>query len=121
MGDAAEFMAKVTIPIHTREFCAKLDTDVGDRDTVVCAGGNGKNACRYDSGSPLIDQATGQVIGITSWGIRDENAELCGQAPMLYTRVGRYISFIHENMGGSPVDPKPEPTSTPTPDKGQKL
>ncbi|EFY84784.1 hypothetical protein J3459_018329 [Metarhizium acridum] len=127
MGDAAETMAKVVIPIHAREVCAKLDKDEGDRDTFVCAGGNGKNACRYDSGSPLIDQETGQVIGVTSWGIRDENYELCGQASMLYTRVGRYISFINENMGDSAVNPKPEPaattkadepSSTPMPDKG---
>ncbi|EFZ01969.1 peptidase S1 domain protein [Metarhizium robertsii] len=106
LGEAAEFMANVTIPIHAREVCAKMDADVGDRDTVICAGGKGKNACIYDGGSPLIDEKTKRVIGVTSWGIRDENGDFCGQAPMLFTRVGRYISFIHENMGGSPVDAK---------------
>ncbi|KJK76484.1 hypothetical protein H634G_08072 [Metarhizium anisopliae BRIP 53293] len=106
LGEAAEFMANVTIPVHAREVCAKMDADVGDRDTVVCAGGKGKNACIYDGGSPLIDEKTKRVIGVTSWGIRDENGDFCGQAPMLFTRVGRYISFIHENMGGSPVDAK---------------
>ncbi|OAA37904.1 Trypsin- protease [Metarhizium rileyi] len=55
-GDAAELLAKVTIPIHARELCTKLDKDVGNRETLVCAGGNGKNACRYDSGGPLIDE-----------------------------------------------------------------
>ncbi len=107
-------MAKVNISVHAREVCAKLDPDVKDRDTVLCAGGDGKNGCKYDSGGPLIDQATGQVIGISSWTIADEEGLMCNKAPMVFTRVGSYISFIEEGLKAKPDSTPAMPTTTPT-------
>ncbi|KAK8912228.1 Trypsin [Metarhizium anisopliae] len=54
-------------------------------DTKVCAGGTNGDTGRGDSGGPLIDQETGQLIGITSFGPR-------------YTKVGSYIPFIIDGV-----------------------
>lgn len=84
----------------------KLDPTAGGRDSVVCVGGDGKNVCKFDSGGPLIDQKTGQLIGIASWVIPGPEWEpgraiQCNQAPSVFTRVGSYIPFITENLGAS--------------------
>lgn len=95
-------LSKVAIPIHAREKCANLMPGAGGRDTVVCAGGDGKNICRNDSGGPLIDQVTGQVIAVVSWVIPDARQIVCGSAPAVYTRVGSYIPWIEENLRPKP-------------------
>ncbi|PMB70947.1 Trypsin [Beauveria bassiana] len=64
-GDVAEEnLAKVTLPVHAREVCDKLEPSVKGRDTVLCIGGNGKSACRYDSGGGFFDDTTSQVVGV---------------------------------------------------------
>ena len=85
---------------------------------TICAGAKGKDACHGDSGGPLIDQETGQLIGIVSRG-------LCTNPPTVYTRVGSYIPWIKDHLGGVGSGPKPiSPTSTvlpkSTPTPGQK-
>ncbi|KJZ76103.1 hypothetical protein HIM_04559 [Hirsutella minnesotensis 3608] len=92
-------LLKAVIPVHTRETCSKLDPEMASMDKVVCAGGQGKGTCRGDSGGPLIDEKTGQVIGVTSWGVRDKEQYLCRDAPTVFTRVGSYIPFIAANQG----------------------
>lgn len=62
----------------------------------VCAGGDGKDTCKGDSGGPLIDQETGHIIGITS---RSSWPCGCGRHPGLYGRVSSYIDFIQKNLG----------------------
>ncbi|KAK2598190.1 hypothetical protein QQS21_005667 [Conoideocrella luteorostrata] len=112
---SVETLNKVTIPVHAREDCAKLRKELVGIDTLVCAGGAGKNVCKGDSGGPLIDQDTKQVIGIASFAIKDTADNYCGQAPSVYTRVGSYISFIQENLAQpksqspskSSADPRP--------------
>lgn len=109
-GDAAERMARVTLPIHDRSVCDKLDAGVQGRQTLVCAGGDGKNACRYDSGSPLMEQDTGLVVGVASWGIPDAEKLMCSNAPMLYTRVSSYLGFINQHLeGGAAAAPPATP------------
>lgn len=98
----AKKLSKVDLWIHAREDCAKYE-GVGDRDTIVCAGGEGKNVCRADSGGPLFDQKTGLLIGVTSWSIQ-ANKEFCNKAPALFSRVSSYIDFINENLGGPDSD-----------------
>ena len=67
-------------------------------DTMLCAGAllGGKDACKRDSGGPLV-QVTGgggarSLVGVVSWG------QGCGQAmyPGVYTRVTSYIQWIEE-------------------------
>lgn len=81
-------LRQVYVPIQARDRCK----DAGE--TMVCAGGDGKDTCTGDSGGPLIDRETGQVVGIVSSGVG------CGGTG-LYTRVASYISFINENLGDS--------------------
>lgn len=92
-------LLKVTIPVHTREYCSKLAKGAAGRDTIICAGGNGKGVCKHDSGGPLIDPETKQVIGVSSWVIRDKEALFCNNAPAVFTRVGSYVRWIQENSG----------------------
>ncbi|EJP64420.1 trypsin-like protease 1 [Beauveria bassiana ARSEF 2860] len=72
-------------------------------DTIVCAGGNGKNTCSGDSGGPLVLQETQEVIGITSESLTDDNGESCNGAPSKYTRVGSYIAWISAARNAGPT------------------
>ncbi|EFZ03846.2 chymotrypsin B1 [Metarhizium robertsii ARSEF 23] len=96
----AKKLSKIVLTIRAREDCAKYDDGVGDRDTIICAGGIGKNLCLGDSGSPLFDQETGQLLGVMSRGI-EVSGSYCYFAPDVFSRVGSYISFINENLENS--------------------
>ncbi|VEN57704.1 unnamed protein product [Callosobruchus maculatus] len=55
---------------------------------IICTSSKGgKDACRGDSGGPLI--CRGVQYGIISFGI------LCGEYPGVQTRVDTYLDFIH--------------------------
>ena len=63
-------------------------------DTQVCAGQEGKDACRGDSGGPMMLQdQTGRmsIFGVTSFGPTP-----CGNSklPGVFTRVDKYLSWI---------------------------
>ncbi|KJK77159.1 hypothetical protein H634G_07580 [Metarhizium anisopliae BRIP 53293] len=91
-GPMPDKLRQVYVPIRARESCKDAT------EAMVCAGGDGKDTCTGDSGGPLIDRETGQVVGIVSSGVG------CGGTG-LYTRVASYISFINENLGdkGTPT------------------
>ncbi|KAF1738173.1 Mite allergen Der p 3 [Beauveria bassiana] len=96
---AHDKLSKVDILVHTRQDCVNLMQAAVARDTIVCAGGGGKNICDRDSGGPLIDQKTGQLIGVTSFVAGTAEEGEC-TLPAVYTRVGSYIDFIGENLEG---------------------
>ncbi|OAR01253.1 hypothetical protein LLEC1_06751 [Akanthomyces lecanii] len=101
-----DMLNKVAISILARDYCRSLAPEVGDRDTVVCTDSKHGNACVYDSGGPLVDKQTREVIGVASFslpekGLDEQEAKKCGDAPMMYTRVASYLSFIHENLGAA--------------------
>ncbi|KAM3438900.1 hypothetical protein MY4824_002970 [Beauveria thailandica] len=121
-------LSKVVLPIRPRQDCWNRVLDAGQTgaDTIVCAGGNGKNPCRNDSGGPLISKK-GQVIGIASFVIEDEGGNWCNLEPSVFTRVSSYLAWINENIEKEPfVSPSTEeqpsvavptptiPTSVPT-------
>lgn len=111
-GIGADRLSKVVIPIRARQHCSNLNPRAGV-DTIVCAGGDGKNVCKGDSGGPLIDRETGQLIGVASFVIKDATEKhfyYCNLSPSVYTRVSRYITFINENLGESGYT-IPEPLS----------
>ncbi|OAA63216.1 trypsin-related protease [Cordyceps fumosorosea ARSEF 2679] len=102
-----ENLSKITIPIHARE------------------SGSGKSPCKFDSGSGLIDQKTGQVIGVASFVIKDKNSYYCDQAPTVFTRVGSYMSFIKQHLEGADAaaakpDPVPATNTTKTEYQGPR-
>ncbi|KAM3531937.1 hypothetical protein MY4038_004286 [Beauveria bassiana] len=125
-GDVAEEnLAKVTLPVHAREVCDKLEPSVKGRDTVLCIGGNGKSACRYSSGGGFFDDTTSQVVGVASWVIVDKERLMCHNAPMIYTRVDSYVSFIKQHLEGADAAANPDPAPAPaqnttTPDQGPR-
>lgn len=94
-GDISDILLKVAMPI------LDIDSDsctVGPAvqlpDTKVCAGDGRGDTGKGDSGGPLIDQETGQLIGIVSLGPR-------------YTKISSYIPFINDiNNGINGVDPR---------------
>ena len=63
----------------------------------LCAGEDGKDACRGDSGGPLI-RTYGEpvLVGIVSWG------KGCGRSgePGFYVRVDQYLDWIKKSMTG---------------------
>ncbi|KID79444.1 Trypsin [Metarhizium brunneum] len=61
-------------------------------DTKVCAGYAGKDTSVGDSGGPLFDYNTTELIGVTSFG---------GLSPLggFYTKISRYMTWINENLG----------------------
>ncbi|KAM3513985.1 hypothetical protein MY11210_002417 [Beauveria gryllotalpidicola] len=105
---SSDKLSKVVLPIRPRQDCWNRILDVGKTgaDTIVCAGGNGKNVCREDSGGPLIDQK-GQVIGIASTVIKDEGGNFCNLEPSLFTRVSSYLAWINENIEKEPSSSGP--------------
>ncbi|KID86959.1 trypsin-like protease [Metarhizium guizhouense ARSEF 977] len=123
-------LSKVPLRIRPRQDCWNRLLDAGETgaETIVCAGGNGRNVCKNDSGGPLVGQK-GHVVGIASSVIKDEGGNYCNLEPSVFTRVGSYIAWINENLETEPpastgeqtdVDvafpspTRPVPTSVPT-------
>lgn len=67
-------------------------------ETVGCFGGESKSlqegfTCDGDSGSPILNKATGEIIGIASF-----TSDLCGTLPNYFTRVSKYINWIRDEV-----------------------
>jgi hypothetical protein len=82
-------------------------------DTMLCAGNTSPNrdSCNGDSGGPLLDKATGKMVGIISFG------KGCGDPdfPGVYTRISTYTSWIHDRiceLSAVPPADCPAPKST---------
>lgn len=93
---------KVSVPIVGRETCdAQYSKDGGSgiTDTMICAGAEegGKDACQMDSGGPLVDDKTGDLVGVVSWGNGCAKAGYAG----VYARVGKFIPWIADNLSTS--------------------
>jgi trypsin len=61
---------------------------------MLCAGRSGKDSCFGDSGGPLIDIKSGDLVGITSWGVGCALTEY----PGAYTRISAYNSWLKDNI-----------------------
>jgi len=97
-GPTSAVLRQVTVPVWDQVQCAASYTqaDAGRRitDSMVCAGGEGKDSCQGDSGSPLLAGTSGSSqVGIVSFGVG------CGRKdfPGVYTRVDRYLEWIKSN------------------------
>lgn len=90
---------KVSIPVIDRQTCSDLykgHVDLNVTDNMICTGlkEGGKSACYGDSGGPVVDAATGILIGIVSWG----NGCARPDGPSVHTRVANYVDFIKKYM-----------------------
>ncbi|RWS11157.1 serine proteinase stubble-like protein [Dinothrombium tinctorium] len=103
-AEHATILQKVTLPIVSNEICTQWYHYKGKTIVVssrqFCAGfeDGGKDACRGDSGGPMLMKNsttnTYSVIGIVSAGIGCALPQL----PGLYTRVNAYTDWITDRI-----------------------
>jgi len=83
------------ISIVDWEACRQIYGEEAVQEGMLCAGGDGKDACQGDGGGPLTCGAESRTLcGIVSWGLG------CGLVgyPGIYTDVARYTEWINSNM-----------------------
>ncbi|KYQ53176.1 Serine proteinase stubble [Trachymyrmex zeteki] len=88
---------EVQVPIHSLTQCRKMKYRANRiTENMICAGRSNQDSCQGDSGGPLLVQEADklEIAGIVSWGVG------CGRPgyPGVYTRVTRYLKWIHTNM-----------------------
>ena len=108
-------LQQATVPIVSNAVCnAPQSYDGTILDTMLCAGfpQGGVDACKADSGGPLIvSSGTGFALaGITSFGIGCAQPNFYG----VYTRVSSFAGFVQSVIGSAP-SPTPAPPSPPPP------
>jgi len=102
-GRNSNVKLKLQIPVTSESKCndafSLLNVRIGS--THICAGGeSGKDSCTGDSGGPLMrtlptDETRWMLEGVVSFGYNQ-----CGTAgyPGVYTRISKYVSWIHRNV-----------------------
>ncbi|XP_069983005.1 CLIP domain-containing serine protease HP8 [Penaeus vannamei] len=94
-----DVLQQVQLPIQELNYCDRLRRGYPDSRMTLCAGGEGRDTCRGDSGGPLtLDNQFGTrsfIVGVTSLGPRS-----CGSTNTqgLYTNVAFYLPWILRNM-----------------------
>lgn len=95
IAERPEVLQAAQIPVWENQDCqekySKIKRGIQISQRQICAGGrNGVDSCYSDSGSPLIDTKSGELIGIVSNGIG------CGRdgIPGIYIRISKFIEWI---------------------------
>nr|ABG67960.1 prophenoloxidase activating enzyme III [Callinectes sapidus] len=92
-------LQQVLLPIHEGDFCRRLKNGYPNNRSTLCAGGEGKDTCKGDSGGPLMlgnrFETKRFVVGITSLG-----PTVCGRqsTQALYTNVHFYVPWILQTL-----------------------
>jgi trypsin len=98
-GRASDVLRQVSLPVISKAKCTSYDQYQNVTDNQICAAKAGKDSCQGDSGGPLFQTISGRKVqvGLVSWGIG------CAQPnePGVYTRLGRYLGWMHENSAGA--------------------
>lgn len=94
-------LREVSVRVLHNEMCAKMLAGYPwdpANNTMICAGGEDKDACQGDSGGPLVcqEEATGSrcLAGVVSWGVGCATEGI----PGVYTNVRNYLPWIEEQM-----------------------
>ncbi|KAI2083990.1 hypothetical protein LOZ36_005235 [Ophidiomyces ophidiicola] len=101
-GQRAPVLLKVDAPIVDRETCRRLSkpppANFHVTEKMICAGARNKSPCNGDSGGPIFDVATKNLIGIISAG------RYCGteNKPSVFTRISAYLDWIEQNSKPKP-------------------
>lgn len=91
------------------------DSGLNILDSMVCAQREGVDACKGDSGGPLIQVPNGKnaektcgsediLVGITSTGVPCTDVRFGLRFPGIYSRITDFASWI-ENLGGADAKP----------------
>ncbi|VUC31188.1 unnamed protein product [Clonostachys rosea] len=86
----SDVLRKVSIPVVSRDECQVAYPSSNITENMFCAGTCGKGSCDYDSGGPVIDRVTGEVVGLVSWGTSCVGSDY----PGVYVRVGNFVEYI---------------------------
>ncbi|XP_053565914.1 vitamin K-dependent protein C [Bombina bombina] len=96
----SQILSYIQIPLVSYGLCAQvMNNDLSDN--MLCAGqlGDIQDACRGDSGGPMVTKFGGSwfLVGLVSWG------EGCGRANNfgIYTKVSRYLEWISQQMASA--------------------
>ncbi|XP_011306722.1 venom protease-like [Fopius arisanus] len=100
-GPSASHLQQLQMPVVDTETCktafTRFKSTVID-ERVLCAGyrRGGKDACKGDSGGPLMHprHKVFYIIGIVSFGYRCAEPEI----PGVYTRVTQFLDFIKSHL-----------------------
>jgi len=76
-------------------------------DNMLCAGNSERGICRGDSGSPVLDRDSGEVVGISSFA----TSYTCA-TPAVFTRISAYDSWIQETLCSISDEPPESCSST---------
>ncbi|KAH8347664.1 hypothetical protein KR084_000021 [Drosophila pseudotakahashii] len=100
-------LKRLNLPVVEHDECqarlrnTRVSTRFRLRPSFICAGGDGKDTCKGDGGSPLFCTMPGerdryQLVGIVSWGVE------CGveDIPAVYTNVPYLRNWIDEKIRG---------------------
>ncbi|XP_069704879.1 transmembrane protease serine 9-like [Periplaneta americana] len=100
-GPVSKILQKAFVPLVSNEHCVQAYAMKGVyiSESMLCAGRGTQDACKGDSGGPLIGlnmrTKTEEVIGIVSFG------RGCGKPefPGVYTKVTSYLGWILQQIG----------------------
>ncbi|MBX3227285.1 MAG: serine protease [Labilithrix sp.] len=113
-GASSDVLRQVDVPIIDNAVCKAYSGYSRVSPTMICAGfaTGGYDACQGDSGGPLLIYVDGQPreIGLVSWGIGCARPN----SPGVYTRVGSYLTWMHQQTQGELGEPEPA-TNEPEP------
>ncbi|KAG7168164.1 CLIP domain-containing serine protease 2-like 4 [Homarus americanus] len=94
-----DVLQQVQLPIQDSADCQRRTSSNPNPNSVLCAGGDGRDTCRGDSGGPLTLGSTlnsrTYVVGLTSHGPLE-----CGtpNTQGVYTSVNYYVDWIISNL-----------------------
>merc|ERR1712215_338224 len=98
-GVAPDMLMSVEVTLHDDAECCNSYGDEAVKDSMLCAGDTGKDACEGDSGGPLVcksqfSSSYDKLCGIVSWGLG------CGKEgyPGVYTEVAFFKQWIDSVM-----------------------
>merc|ERR1712168_1652457 len=90
-------LQQVTLPFIDEATCrAKWNGNKKVNEKTICFGTDTQGTCSGDSGGPITCRgADGKwtQVGLVAWGHRD-----CRGFPSVYTRVSKYLDWIHETI-----------------------